>query len=71
MFKRTAMFKRSKGFVFGILTTVAVIFAAVHFGFVKIDLTVTEKGQSAIDQGSALIDTAVDEAEGLFDETTE
>lgn len=60
------MFKRSKGFVFGILTTVAVIFAAVQFGFVKVDLTVTEKGQAAIDQGSALIDTVTDEATGLF-----
>ncbi|MFQ5412626.1 MAG: hypothetical protein ACE5EC_10015 [Phycisphaerae bacterium] len=63
------MLKRSKGFVFGIITTVAVIFAAVHFGFVKIDLTVTEKGQAALDQGSTLIDTAVDETTGLFNET--
>ncbi len=62
------MFKRIKGFVLGILTTVAVIFAAVQFGFVKIDLTVTEKGQAAIDQGSALIDTVTDEAEGFFSE---
>ena len=62
------MFKRIKGFVLGILATAAVIFAAVHFGFVKIDLTVTEKGQAAIDQGSALIDTAVDTT-GFFGET--
>ncbi len=63
MFK---MLKRSKGFVFGILTTVAVVFAAIHFGFVKVDLTVTEKGQTAIDRGSALIDTAVEGTTGLF-----
>lgn len=55
------MFKRSKGFVFGILATVAVILAAVNFGFVKIDLTVTEKGQAALDQGSALINTAAED----------
>lgn len=63
------MFKRSKSFVLGIIATALVIFAAVHFGFVKIDLTVTEKGQLAIDQGSALIDTAVEETTGLFNET--
>lgn len=65
------MFKRSKGFVFGILTTIAVIFASVQFGFVKVDLTVTEKGQAAIDQGSALIDTTVESVSGVFDEGTD
>jgi len=66
MFK---LLKRSKGFVLGILTTAAVVFAAIHFGFVKVDLTVTEKGQAAINQGSALIDTAVEGTTGLFSET--
>lgn len=66
------MLKRSKGFVFGIASAALLVFAAVHFGFVKIDLTITEKGQTAIDQGSALIDTATDGVSDIFvDETTE
>lgn len=47
------MFKRFRGFVFGVLTTVAVIFAAVHFGFVKVDFT--KKVPTAIDYGRTLI----------------
>jgi len=63
------MLKSKKSFLAGIVMTIAVVFAAVQFGFVKVDLTVTEKGQAAIDQGSALIDTAVDGTTGLFSET--
>ena len=53
--------KRTKGFVFGIVTAVAMVYAATQFGFVKIDFTVTEKGQAAIDQTSALITDQVSE----------
>jgi len=63
------MLKSKKSFLAGIIMTIAVVFAAVQFGFVKVDLTVTEKGQAAIDQGSAMIDTAVEETTGLFSET--
>lgn len=66
------MLKRTKSFVFGIVTAVAVVYAAAQFGFVKIDFTVTEKGQTALDQTSALIDTATDHVSEIFkDETAE
>ena len=62
------MLKKSKGFLMGVVFTILAMAGAAQLGLVKIDITITEKGAAAIQDGKAILDSAQDGAVGLYNE---
>jgi hypothetical protein len=60
------MFKKSKGFLVGVLFTILAMAGAAQLGWVKIDITITEKGAAVIQSGKAALNTVQTEATGLL-----
>lgn len=60
--------KRTKGFVTGVIVTALALAGAAHFGFVKIDITITDKGAALLEDGQALVDDAATAAGELYNE---
>jgi hypothetical protein len=60
------MFKKSKGFLVGVLFTILAMAGAAQLGWVKIDITITEKGAAVIQSGKAALNSAQNEAAGLL-----
>jgi len=65
------MVKRTKSFVVGVLVTAAALAGAAHFGLVKIDITITDKGAALIEDGQQLVQEAQTEAVNLYNEATQ
>lgn len=62
------MLKKSKGFLLGVIFTVLAMAGAAQLGWVKIDITITEKGAALIEDGKAALNSAQDGAVGLYHE---
>jgi hypothetical protein len=60
------MFKKSKGFLLGVIFTILAMAGAAQLGWVKIDITITEKGAAMIQSGKAALNTAQTEAAGFL-----
>jgi len=60
--------KRIKGFLMGVVVTALALAGAAHFGFVKIDITVTDKGQAVLNQAEQVLDSAQQQATDLYSE---
>ena len=65
------MFKKSKGFLLGVIFTILAMAGAAQLGWVKIDITITEKGAAMIQSGKAALTTAQTEAAGLLNGKSE